>query len=207
MNLLVDGIDHPLPVEPGMLLGTVLERVDADLAARKRMMVSLSVDGREVSPQELGEESDRSIDGLHTVEVRSEPTAVLVDRELSDVEQHLPALSQTVREIATLFQQGKTVAGLDACTRVAERWIEIVSSERRVAGALELNLEDFDVDGKPISTHHAELNQFLQEALRAMERDDYVLLGDLLEHELAPRLDTELKIVSALRESFAEDIA
>jgi len=190
-----------------MVLGTVFERIDADLAARKRMMVSVSVDGRALSPEELGEESARSADSVHTVQVRSEPTAVLVDRELTDVEGRLAALSQTAREIAALFQEGKTADGLDGCKRAAEEWIGIVSSERRAADALQLNLDGFHVEDKPITTHHEELNQFLQEALRAMERNDYVLLGDLFEHELAPRLDTELKIVNALRDSLTENLA
>jgi hypothetical protein len=207
MNLLVDGIDHPLSFEPGMSVGTVLERVDADLAARERMIVSVSVDGREVSPEQLGEEFARSIDGVQTVRVRSEQTAALADRDLSAIEECIPELSQTVRDVAALFQEGKTDEGLDGCKRAAERWIEVVWSERRVADALQLNLDEFDVDDKPISTHHAELNQFLQDALRAMERDDYVLLGDLFEHELAPRLDTELRIVNALRRSLTDNLA
>lgn len=190
-----------------MLLGAVVERVHADLSAQQRMIVSISVDGRELSPQELGEESMKGIDSVQTVQVTSESTAALVDRELSQVEEQLPTLSQTVREIATLFQQGKAAEGLDGCRRVAEAWIEIVSSERRVADALQLNLDDFAVDDKPISTHHEELNQFLEEALRAMERDDYVLLGDLFEHELAPRLDTELKIVNEFRQSLTKNLA
>ena len=207
MKLLVDGIDHPLSVEPDALLGTLLERVDADLTARERMIVSVSVDGIEVSPEQLGEESVRSIDGVQSVHVRSEPTAALADRDLSAVKERLPELSQTVREVAALFHEGKTDEGLDGCKRAAERWIEIVSSERRVADVLQLNLDEFDVDDKPISAHHAELNQFLQEALRAMERDDYVLLGDLFEHELAPRLETELRIVNALRRSLTDNLA
>jgi len=207
MNLLVDGVEQPAAVEPDTSLGAVLAQVDADLSARKRMIVSVNVDGREVSPKELGEESSRTIDGVQRVVVRSEPTAVLADAELAQVEEHLPALSQTARDIATLFQEGNVAEGLDGCERATAMWMGIVSSEQRAAGALRLDLHAFTVDGKPVDVHHAELNQFLQEALRAMERGDYVLLGDLFEHELATRLDTELKIVNELRKSLTNDLA
>ena len=152
-----------------------------------------------LSPEELGRESARNVDSVQTVQVRSEPAATLADRTLSEVEEHLPTLSQAVKELATLFQEGKVAEGLDGCRRVTEIWMEIVSREQRAAAALQLNLDELKVDDKSINEHQAELNGFLQEALQAMERTDYLLLGDLLEHELAPRLDTELKIVNELR--------
>ena len=201
MNLLVDGVERSVPVEPGMSLLAVLKRVDTELGAQERMMVSVNVDGREISPQQLEEASAKSVASMQTVHVRSEPIAMLVDRELSGIEECLPALSQTVRELAALFQEGKLAEALESCQRVTEIWMDVVSRERRAAGALQLDLDDLEVDDKPISAHHAELNQFLQEALRAMERGDYVLLGDLFEHELAPRLDTELRIVDEFRKS------
>jgi hypothetical protein len=199
MNLVVDGVENPVPFEPGMPLGVVLERVDSYLSTRKRMMVSVCIDGHGLSPEELGRESARTVDAVQTIQVSSEPAATLADATLSEVEEHLPALSQTVKELATLFQQDKVAEGLEGCKRVTEIWMEIVARERRAAGALQLNLDELEVDGKPINEHHVELNEFLQEALQAMERSDYLLLGDLLEHELAPRLDTELEIVNELR--------
>jgi len=167
----------------------------------KRMMVSVRVDGREVSPEELREESTKRTDYVNTVHVRSELAAVLADRTLSEVELHLPGLSQAVRELATLFQEDKVAEGLECCKRVTEIWMEIVSREQRAARALQLNLDALEVEQKSINEHHVELNEFLQEALRAMEIGDYVMLGDLFEHELAPRLDTELKIVNELRKA------
>ncbi len=199
MNLVVDGVENPVSVESGTSLGEVLKRVDSYLWTRKRMMVSVCINGHEVSPEELGQESARTGDSVQTVQVRSEPAAALADKTLSEVEDHLPALAQTVKELAALFQQDKVAEGLEGCKRVTEIWMEIVSKERRAAGAVQLNLDELEVDGKSINEHQAELNRFLQEALQAMERKDYLLLGDLLEHELAPRLDTELKIVNELR--------
>jgi len=206
MNLLVDGAENPVPFEPGMPLGTVLQRVDSYLSTRKRMMVSVCINGQELSPEELGQQSARTVDSLQTVEVTSKPAATLADKTLSEVEEHLPALSQTVKELATLFQQGKVAEGLEGCERVTEIWMEIVSREQRAAAAVVLNLDELEVNGKPIKEHHVELNGFLQEAFQAMERKDYLMLGDLFEHELAPRIETELKVVNVLRKAVQADL-
>jgi len=205
MDLLVDGVEHPVTAEPYASLGAVLAQIDATLAARERMIVSVNVDGKEISPEQLAHEASRQVDAVERVLVRSEAIAVLADTELARVEQQLPVLSQTVRDVATLFQEGKTADGLEGCRRTMDSWMGIVESERRVADALRLPLDGFEVDGKPIDVHRAELNRFLQEALQAMERGDYVLLGDLFEHELAPRLDAELTIVNELRRSLTND--
>ncbi len=201
MKLVVDGAKNPVPFDSGMSLRSVLKRVDSYLSTSKRMMVSVCIDGRELSPEELGQESATTVDSVQTVQVRSEPAAALADATLSEVEEHIPALSQTVKELAELFQQGNVAEGLEGCRRVMEIWMEIVSRERRAAAALQLNLDELQIDGKSFNERHVELNRFLQEALQAMERSDYLLLGDLLEHELAPRIDTELRIVNELREA------
>jgi hypothetical protein len=205
MNVLIDGVEHPISAEPDTSLGAVLAQVDAALAARERMIVSVNIDGKAISPEALGAEVSRHVGSMQRVLVQSEATAVLADTELARVEQQLPVLSQTVRDVATLFQLGKTADGLDGCRRTTDIWMGIVASERRVADALRLALDEFEVGGKPIEAHRAELNRFLHEALEAMERGDYVLLGDLFEHELAPRLDVELTIVNELRRSLASD--
>jgi len=205
MNVLIDGVEHPVKPESDASLGAVLAQIDAALAARERMIVSLNVDGKEISPEQLTEEASRHVDTIERVLVRSEAVAVLADTELARIEQQLPVLSQTIRDVATLFQQGKTADGLEGCRRTMDSWMGIVASERRVADALRLPLDEFEVGGKPIDVHRAELNRFLEQALQAMERGDYVLLGDLFEHELAPRLDIELEIANELRRSLAND--
>ena len=162
-------------------------------------MVSVQVNGREVSAQELQDGAASSVEDLDTVHVQSELTASLADRALSEVEEHLPTLAQVVRELAAVFQEGRIAEGLEGCQRVTEVWMEIVSRERWVAETMELDLDECEVDERSVNEHHAELNEFLQEVLRALKMNDYVLLGDLFEHELAPRLDTELRIVNELR--------
>lgn len=44
------------------------------------------------------------------------------------------------------------------------------------------------------------MNKFLAEAVGALESGDLVLLGDLLEYELAPRAEAEVRITALLRE-------
>lgn len=53
-----------------------------------------------------------------------------------------------------------------------------------------VDLSALDVDGRPYSQFFSELNGALSELMRAFEARDTVLIGDLSEYEVLPRLDS-----------------
>ncbi len=73
-----------------------------------------------------------------------------------------------------------------------------------VADALNLQLRDVELHGAKLGAMHEELNGFLQEAAQALLDGDCVLIGDLLEYELAPRAEQEAQIVALLQEQASE---
>ena len=78
-------------------------------------------------------------------------------------------------------------------------WSQIKSREALVTNALELDTTAITLNGKSMVTIHEELNQFLEEAAQALKDSYTILLGDLLEYELAPRAEQELEIVALLQ--------
>ena len=69
-----------------------------------------------------------------------------------------------------------------------------------VGRAGQLDWDALDVDGSSVKEMHDKLNACLEEAADALTAGDCVLLGDLLEYELAPQAEAEVKIVSLLRD-------
>jgi len=72
-----------------------------------------------------------------------------------------------------------------------------------IANALRLDLDSMSLDGSSLKALHDDLNAQLKEAAEALENGDCILLGDLLEYELAPRAEREERIVGLLRERAA----
>ena len=116
-------------------------------------------------------------------------------RELTDPSGELrasvPALREALSktgEISVLLQTGKDSAAL----RQLIRFIELNQKLLRLIGNLGnqgiIDLGLIEVDGAATGAFAAQLNGYLRELSQAIETGDTVLLGDLLEYEIGPRL-------------------
>ncbi len=200
MDVIVDGTsNYSLQGTPEDVFGAV-GAVSEFLRGQGRSVLSVKVDGAEVSPENIAQRlQGKPLADVKRLEIGSESTTTLVEECLSGLQEILPELPQVCRNLAEVFQGEKPDEGFDPFVELAEIWGHIKSREVLVANALELDLAGLDVDGKTVQSIHAELNQFLEEAEQALKDGDIILLADLLEYELAPRAELEVAIVSLLQ--------
>jgi hypothetical protein len=200
MDVIVDGAsNYNLQGTPEDVFGAV-GAVTEYLRSQRRSVLSVKVDGAEVSPENIAERlKGKPLAEVKRLEIGSESTTALVEECLSGLQEFLPELPQVCRNLAEVFQGERPEEGFDPFVELAEIWGHIKSRESLVANALELELGGLEVDGKTVQSIHAELNQFLEEAEQALKDGDIILLADLLEYELAPRAELEVSIVSLLQ--------
>jgi len=108
-------------------------------------------------------------------------------QELQDPKAALKTLSgalavciEEVSEISILLQTGKDRQAMDTIVRFSELSQNLV---RLVASVFPEN------SNKDLEAVYQELNGVLSELLEAFEAKDTVLIGDLMEYEIAPRLE------------------
>lgn len=200
MDVIVDGEgNYNLKGEPADVLSAVGAASEL-LREQGRSILSLKIDGVEVRPEELtGRLNDIPVASIQTLEIGSEQTTVLVEDCLKGLECLLPELPGVCRDLALVFQGETPEDGFDPFVELANIWAQVKSREALVANALDLDLNTLKIGDKSIRTIHEELNQFLEEAEQALKDGDIILLGDLLEYELAPRAEREVEIVSLLQ--------
>lgn len=201
MNVIVDG-------EPGFQVQgdppdvlAVLAEVDGFLREKGRAIVSLVMDGEDIRAERARDLlHGKSLDTVGTLEVRSEAVAKLVEECLNELDAAVPELPVACRSLAAVFQGEHPENGFEPFHELATIWQTIKTRERMVVNALNLSLDDLVVDGVSGITLHEEFNRHLEEAAEALQAGDCILLGDLLEYELAPRAELEAGIVAALKE-------
>ena len=111
VNLLIDGDQSLTPKNEISSLERALEHVDTYLADNNRIITSLQIDGRTISPEELETGSVMSIENAATVEVSTESATAPSDKLLSAIEEQIPVLANTVRDLAAMFQEGRIEKG------------------------------------------------------------------------------------------------
>lgn len=124
-----------------------------------------------------------------------EPEAVL--RELaSELDRYVEKLG----EVSILMQTGRdrdamdTVIGFSDLSGRLARVIAYTRSIRSSGEGGELLIPE----GKNLQAFYADLNKQLEELVEAFQNRDSVLIGDLLEYEIAPRLKTLKSLVQEL---------
>lgn len=200
MDVIVDGAsNYNLQGTPEDVFGAVSAVADM-LRGQGRSILSVAVDGTEVSPDNIAERlKGKPLAEAGRLEIGSALTSALVEECLSGLREFLPELPQVCRNLAEVFQGEKPEEGFDPFVELAEIWGHIKTREALVANALEVDLGRLELDGKSVQSLHGELNQFLEEAEQALKDGDIILLADLLEYELAPRAELEVSIVALLQ--------
>jgi len=96
---------------------------------------------------------------------------------------------EEISEISILLQTGKDRQAMDTMVRFSELSQSLV---RLVASVLADSVDpskQVTVGGMGLQDFYQELNGVLSELLEAFDANDSVLIGDLMEYEIAPRLE------------------
>ncbi|MFW5826612.1 MAG: hypothetical protein ACOCU4_00890 [Alkalispirochaeta sp.] len=109
------------------------------------------------------------------------------EHELRGTVTALQQILPSFEEIPTQLQSGHEREALESVARFAEltrRLLRILP----VASAARPELSTIEVEGRPFSEDVTELNQLFLELEEAFENSDMILIGDVMEYELLPRL-------------------
>jgi hypothetical protein len=166
-SALVESLDKHFPANP--LLQTLVSLFENSQAEQVLAW-----------PEEKRQQALKLIDLVHArvsfrLQEHQDPKAAL--KTLSDA---LAVCIEEVSEISILLQTGKDRQAMDTIVRFSELSQNLV---RLVASVFSEN------SNKDLEVFYQELNSVLSELLEAFEAKDTVLIGDLMEYEIAPRLE------------------
>ncbi len=120
--------------------------------------------------------------------VRAMKTAALALKEL------IPDIS----EVSILLQTGRdqqAYGSVIAFIEISETLIRVFSILKE-AGLM--NSGDISVDGISFDSFYSGFNEILKELAEAFDSSDTVLIGDLLEYEIVPKIDTLLEFIALI---------
>ena len=116
-------------------------------------------------------------------------------REISDPATELKTLAPSLKEmidrvgdVAVLLQTGRDQEAMTTLLRLLEILQKLVRVIHYLTEKDLIDLGIIEIEGEGISDFASGLNGFLRELSEAMEASDTILIGDLLEYEIAPKL-------------------
>jgi len=197
MDVVVDGKkDFALATAPADVMDA-LASVSEWLQKQDRSIVSVSLDGESIDSSRLVEAlGGKPIDAVQCLDIQSQQTSQLVKDALAEMESVLPELPTVCRELARVFQGAEPQSGYEPFQQLAGIWSHVKGRQAMIAHALGVEIDAMPYNGRPLAAAHKELNTILSEAAGALESGDLILLGDLLEYELAPRAEISRTVLT-----------
>lgn len=176
-----NGARRPLDADAHPTVGAVVDAL-LGAGADAHALVSIAVDGCGVDLDELGELRALPCAGVGELVVETRPLRAVASDALESASQYGAELAGALRRTAGLLQDG-------ARARANALWAAAVDGVVVWLGAVNGAAAALGADGAPLAEVERELAAPLEALADAWERDDTIAIADLLEHELARRIE------------------
>jgi hypothetical protein len=120
----------------------------------------------------------------------SEPT-----RELLTAAQLLKTTISEISDVSVLLQTGQDKQAMSVVIAFSELSQKITRLYPILANSRSLNFSELTVGSVSFEEFYLSLNEIMRELTEAFEAKDSVLIGDLLEYEIAPRLEKLIQVL------------
>lgn len=95
-----------------------------------------------------------------------------------------------ISDVSLLLQTGKDRKAMEAIIRFSELNESLIRVFLNLKKSRRQEIKELTIDGMSLKEFYTELNAILKELVEAFHAQDSVLIGDLLEYEIAPRLES-----------------
>jgi len=179
MSVFVDDKQVDLPGED---LASLLEAARSHLTDSERVVVEVSLDGEELTGQQLENQAQIAVAGREVRFYTADPRALAAET-LGQVRQQLQQLDGLQQEAAELLQQDQARAGLQQVGQAVEVWLQTQQAVEHSAQLLGLDLSAMEVDGQSVSQITQNLAEQLKRLKEQLSEGDTVALADALAYE------------------------
>ncbi len=181
-------------------VGAALVELNAWLQRNGRALQRISIDGRDISADELTLEiGNLPSGGVNRLEVTSARVADLVLEALDEVENVLPELPVACQTLAQILAGENPAEGLDSLDQVLGIWAALRERRHQIADALGLELTAMSVSNRSIADRDASLGELLGRIDAERAKKDFTALSDLIAYDLFEFAEQEPDVFSALR--------
>ncbi len=199
MKITIDGRDDILSTDNGYAMGEILKQVEAYLLKQGLRSTNRKLDGKEIDRQDAAllksPVDDFEMLEIKTIEVRKQAL-----RALSEVRSHLPGIIQKIKGVSEEIQSGNLIQGykmLGSCAEMMNIIVRVIEEVRSLMG-IEMSVLETK-SGSAIKLLE-DVRDVLRETKAALDSHDTVTVADLMEYELAPKINGWDRVLEQLIE-------
>ncbi|MGI5075497.1 hypothetical protein E4N71_08630 [Treponema vincentii] len=195
MIIKINGEELSYTLENEKTLGEVLGSIEEACCREHETIVQISVDGKELTSQELDLLFTQPVDTDITIEL-STFSGAEIRNYMKGLMKELSGYAEEFEQIPVYMQTGKDVQVLNLLGTFSEKLNELYRS-LLLSDVTELPI-DIQIEEKSIHEYQKDITALLHDIVSSIEEKDIIQVGDLAEYELAPLVKTLINGVSSI---------
>ena len=195
MIIKINGEELSYTLENEKTLGEVLGSIEEACCREHETIVQISVDGKELTSQELDLLFTQPVDTDITIEL-STFSGAEIRNYMKGLMKELSGYAEEFEQIPVYMQTGKDVQVLNLLGTFSEKLNELYRP-LLLSDVTELPI-DIQIEEKSIHEYQKDITALLHDIVSSIEEKDIIQVGDLAEYELAPLVKTLINGVSSI---------
>ena len=186
VSFFINGEQVEVQLEGEKTIGDVLKSFEITCEQNNAAVIGITVDGETITAESFDEKSGQEL-GADTKFEFSVVTCDSIRQSFVTLSSLFSELSQKMEEVPAALQAGKNKEVSESIKKVADS----IDQFCHIAALASLFPQDFQntkIDGQQFNDFFADFSPILLDFEQALQNNDTVLIGDLSEYEICPRL-------------------
>ena len=212
MKLLLNDQELTDVVPASATLGIALTKVQELHIAKDEVISTIHVDDEPLTAELLAEWKNRPIEEFNKVQIEAPKRNCLASQGLRLLSQGLAESNEQRREIVDHICQARHTQAMEMLTGYLNLWDNVQQSLGSAARLIDVELESLEIyqtsgnnEVQKVVERIQQLSEQLKQLQDALEAQDLVLLGDILEYEFGPLTDDWQNMLEELADRFEND--
>lgn len=196
MKIFINGQEADITLDSEKNLGDVLTSFESECAKNKATTVNIVVDGEEVSADAFDTFTQKPVEAISTLEL----TTITEDDVLlsfKDIATRFGELIEDMKLISLQFQNGQDKKALVTVTQLADT-VDYFCKATALSTLFPEKFTDMNIDGVAIQDFFGDFMAILTDFEEAFKNSDSVMLGDLAEYEITPRIESIISMIDSI---------
>ena len=187
-NFFVNGEPVDVQFDKEKTVGEVLQSFEMTCEDNNAAVIGITVNGKVVTAEIFDEESAKPLTPDTTFEF-SVVTEQSVKDSFANLSKLFDELARKMEQVPVELQSGKEKNAIESIKTLADS-IDQFCHVAALASLFPNTFKNTTIDEKSFKDFFAEFSPILQDFEQALQNNDSVLIGDLSEYEICPRLQS-----------------
>ena len=196
MEIFINEQKIDITLDDERTVGDVLKGIEQNCALQNATIVGIEIDGESIGADEIDSQSAKLIEDVRELKL-SAVAALDIVNSFKDLTQEFSHLEQELPQIPLRLQSGRreeSFATIQHLADVMDAFCRLTS----LCALFPAFFEAFKIAGKTPRDFFGELSPVLNDFCSALENNDIIMMGDLAEYEICPRISALAAAVKEL---------